>query len=198
MIPTQSQPGIPWIPRQHQEALPPLPQARSSFCLQGPAGLVFGSRNQQPRVWLEHWELGRMSRSSQLGAQGAAPAALVCLAQPGTHQWMWESRKTLLLPLPALGTACARPLRSPAEAPLSIPTWQRAGWGSWAVPQGSPGSPGRAQGRARCSTPALPAGTGRPAAVTWGLEVDSPHLHGVLGVVGGDLCVVQEALGPWL
>lgn len=34
--------------------------------------------------------------------------------------------------------------------------------------------------------------------VTWRLEVDASHLHGVLGVVRGDLSVVQEAFRPWL
>lgn len=33
---------------------------------------------------------------------------------------------------------------------------------------------------------------------TWSLEVDASHLHGVCGVVGRDVGVVQQALGPRL
>lgn len=146
--------------------------------------------------------------TGQHGCSGVSGTAMTLAAQPRTHQFIWKSRKTLLPALPALGTACARSLRIPAKVSFSIPTQHRQGWGSLAVPKGSTGSPGsasaasgqaeRAQGRARCSTPAFPAGEAGQQPVTWSLEVDSPHFHGVLGVVGGDFSVVQEALGPWL
>lgn len=33
---------------------------------------------------------------------------------------------------------------------------------------------------------------------TWGLEVDSSHLHRVCGVVRGDIGIVQQTFRPWL
>jgi hypothetical protein len=55
---------------------------------------------------------------------------------------------------------------------------------------------------ARFSRPQLPSHGYHPwhlgSVHTWSLEVNAPHFHGVFGVVGGEVGVVQQAFGAGL